>query len=126
MGVTLFWQASVAGLHEVKIELDPNGAQGDPEPEDNILTFQFEILERPSQPVLRYLPGSVTTVPNVPLVDEEYTISVRVDNLGQSNAVSLDMVLEYQIPGTSGWQLIGEKRISFIPGATVESGFPIR
>ena len=123
VGVTLFWQASVAGLHEVKIELDPNGAQGDPEPEDNILTFQFEILERPSQPVLRYLPGSVTTVPNIPLVDEEYTISVRVDNLGQSNAVSLDMVLEYQIPGTSGWQLIGDKRISFIPGATVESGF---
>ncbi|MBM54025.1 MAG: hypothetical protein CMB36_03235 [Euryarchaeota archaeon] len=123
VGVTLFWQASVAGLHDVKIELDPNGAQGDPEPEDNILTFPFEILERPNQPVLRYLPGSVTTVPNVPLVDEDYTISIRVDNLGQSNAVSLDMVLEYQIPGTSGWQLIGDKQISFIPGATVESGF---
>jgi hypothetical protein len=123
VGVTLFWQASVAGLHDVKIELDPNGAQGDPEPDDNILTFPFEIFERPSQPVLRYLPGSVTTVPNVPLVNEEYTISVRVDNLGQSNAVSLDMVLEYQLPGTSGWQLINEKRISFIPGATVESGF---
>ncbi len=123
VGVTLFWQASVAGLHDVKIELDPNGAQGDPEPEDNILTFPFEILERPEQPVLRYLPGSVTTIPNVPLVNEDYTISVRVDNLGQSNAVSLDMMLEYQYPGTTGWQLIGEERISFVPGATIESGY---
>ncbi len=29
VGVTLFWQASVAGLHEVKIEIDPNNVQGD-------------------------------------------------------------------------------------------------
>ncbi|CAI8336540.1 MAG: Serine protease AprX [Euryarchaeota archaeon UBA443] len=124
VGVTLFWQASVAGLHEVKIELDPNNVQGDLEPEDNVFTFPFEILERPSQSVIRYLPGAVTTLPNIPLADEDYTINVRVDNLGQSNAVSLDMVLEYRIMGSldTGWQLLDEKRIAFVPGANIESG----
>ena len=121
VSVTLYWQASVAGLHDVLIELDPNNAQGDLEPEDNALTFPFEILERPNEPVLRFLPGSVTTIPNIPLADEEYQINVRVDNLGQSNAVSLDMMLEYWVPD-AGWQSIDEERVSFIPGATTESG----
>ena len=121
VSVTLYWQASVAGLHDVLIELDPNNAQGDLEPEDNALTFPFEILERPNEPVLRFLPGSVTTIPNIPIADEEYQINVRIDNLGQSNAVSLDMMLEYWVPD-AGWQSIDEERVSFIPGATTESG----
>tara|TARA_Y100001958_G_scaffold159307_1_gene160254 strand:- start:10304 stop:15262 length:4959 start_codon:yes stop_codon:yes gene_type:complete len=119
--VTLYWQASVAGLHDVMLEIDPNNVQGDLEPDDNTLTFPFEILERPNQPVLRFLPGSVTTIPNIPLADEEYQINIRVDNLGQSNAVSLDMMLEYWVPD-AGWQSIDEERVSFIPGATTESG----
>ena len=121
VSVTLYWQASIAGLHDVMLELDPNGVQGDLEPDDNTLTFPFEILERPNQPVLRFLPGSVTTIPNIPLADEDYQINIRVDNLGQSNAVSLDMVLEYWVPD-AGWQSIDEERVSFIPGATTESG----
>ena len=79
--MALFWSATIAGLHEVKIELDPNNAQGDLDTTDNVYTFDYEILERPDQPVLRYLPGSVTTLPVVPLVDEEYSIKIRIDNL---------------------------------------------
>ena len=121
VSVTLYWQASIAGLHDVMLELDPNNVQGDLEPEDNTLTFPFEILERPNQPVLRFLPGSVTTIPNIPLADEDYQINIRVDNLGQSNAVSLEMILESWVPD-AGWQSIDEERVSFIPGATTESG----
>ena len=121
VGVTLFWKASIAGLHDVIIELDPDDVQGDLEPEDNVLTFPFEIFERPSQPVLRYLPGAVTTLPNVPLADEEYTISIRIDNLGQSNAVTLDLLLEYW-DDIDGWLVVDEEQIGFVPGATVESG----
>ena len=124
VSVTLYWQASIAGLHDVMLELDPNNVQGDLEPDDNTLTFPFEILERPNQPVLRFLPGSVTTIPNIPLADEDYQINIRVDNLGQSNAASLDMVLEYWVPD-AGWQSIDEERVSFIPGATTESGYQV-
>ena len=123
VGVTLYWQASVPGLHDVKIELDPNDAQGDLEPEDNVLTFPFEILERPSQAVLRYLPGAVTTLPNVPLAGEDYTISLRVDNLGQSNAIALEVDLAYRAPDVAGWQPIDTEKIGFVPGATIETGF---
>ena len=122
VGVTLYWQASVPGLHDVMIELDPNDAQGDLEPEDNVLTFPFEILERPNQAVLRYLPGAATTVPNVPLAGEDYTISLRVDNLGQSNAIALEVGLDYRIPGVEGWKPIDTEKIGFVPGATVETG----
>ena len=121
VGVTLYWEATVPGLHDVKIELDPNDVQGDPEPDDNVLTFPFEIRERPNQAVLRYLPGAVTTVPNVPLVNEDYTISVRVDNLGLSNAIALEVDLEYFVPDV-GFQAIDTEKIGFVPGATVETG----
>ena len=121
VSVALFWSATIAGLHEVKIELDPNNAQGDLDTTDNVYTFDYEILERPDQPVLRYLPGSVTTLPVVPLVDEEYSIKIRIDNLGTSEAFSLDLALEHWVPN-AGWQLIDEERIGFVPGATIESG----
>jgi len=121
VSVALFWSATIAGLHEVKIELDPNNAQGDIDTSDNVYTFDYEILERPDQPVLRYLPGSVTTLPVVPLVDEEYSIKIRIDNLGTSEAFSLDLALEHWVPN-AGWQLIDEERIGFVPGATIESG----
>ena len=120
--VTLFWSATVAGSHDVQIELDPNNAQGDPDTSDNVYVLNYEILQRPDQPVLRYLPGFVTTLPVVPLVDEEYKIDLRIDNLGKSEAFSLDITLEYWIP-EAGWQLIDEERVGFVPGATSESGY---
>ncbi|MEC7483671.1 MAG: CARDB domain-containing protein, partial [Candidatus Thermoplasmatota archaeon] len=120
--VTLFWSATVAGSHDVRIELDPNNAQGDPDTSDNVYVLNYEILQRPDQPVLRYLPGFVTTLPVVPLVDEEYKIDIRIDNLGKSEAFSLDIALEYWIP-EAGWQLIDEERVGFVPGATSESGY---
>jgi len=120
--VTLFWSATIVGLHEVMIELDPNNAQGDLDTSDNVYTLDYEILERPEQPVLRYLPGSVTTLPVVPLVDQDYSIKIRIDNLGKSEAFSLDLALEHWVPN-AGWQLVDEERIGFVPGATIESGY---
>ena len=109
-------------MHDVRIELDPNNAQGDPDTSDNVYVLNYEILQRPDQPLLRYLPGFVTTLPVVPLVDEEYKIDIRIDNLGKSEAFSLDIALEYWIP-EAGWQLIDEERVGFVPGATSESGY---
>ena len=39
VSVALFWSATIAGLHEVKIELDPNNAQGDLDTTDNVYTL---------------------------------------------------------------------------------------
>ena len=120
--VTLWWLATVAGTHDVSIELDPNNVQGDLDLEDNVFSFTYEILERPSEPVLRFLPGSTTTLPNVPIVNEPYTIRVRVDNLGLSDAISLKVNLARMNQENGGFETIGEESIVVIPGATTTSG----
>ena len=108
----------------MRIELDPNNAQGDLDTTDNVYIFNFEILERPDEPVLRYLPGAVTTLPVVPLEDQLFEIRIRIDNLGKSDAFSLDVLLEYWSP-KDGWFMVDEESISFVPGATIESGHTV-
>ena len=120
--VTLWWLATVAGTHNVSIELDPNNVQGDLDLDDNIYSFTYEILERPSEPVLRFLPGSTTTLPNIPIVNEPYTIRVRIDNLGLSDAISLKVNLERMNLEYGGFEPIDEESIVVIPGATTTSG----
>ena len=120
--VTLWWLATVAGVHDITIELDPNNVQGDLDLDDNVFSLTYEILERPSQPVLRFLPGSTTTLPNIPLTNEPYEIKVRVDNLGSEDAISLTVNLERKIPGITGWLDIDEESIIVVPGATSTSG----
>ena len=120
--VTLWWLATVAGTHEVSIELDPNNVQGDLDIDDNVFSFTYEILERPSEPVLRFLPGSATTLPNVPIVNEPYEVRVRVDNLGIDDAISLDVTLERKNSEIGGWELVGQDTIIVIPGASTTSG----
>ncbi|MCH1443245.1 MAG: S8 family serine peptidase, partial [Candidatus Poseidoniaceae archaeon] len=120
--VTLWWLATVAGTHEVSIELDPNNVQGDLDIDDNVFSFTYEILERPSEPALRFLPGSATTLPNVPIVNEPYEVRVRVDNLGIDDAISLDVTLERKNSDIGGWELVDQDTIIVIPGASTTSG----
>ena len=120
--VTLWWLATVAGTHDVSIELDPNNVQGDLDLEDNVFSFTYEILERPSEPVLRFLPGSSKTLPNIPIVDAPYEVVIRVDNLGLEDAISLNMILERKNPDVQGWEFVDEDNIIVIPGASTTSG----
>ena len=120
--VTLWWLATVAGTHDVSIELDPNNVQGDLDLEDNVFSFTYEILERPSEPVLRFLPGSSKTLPNIPIVDAPYEVVIRVDNLGLEDAISLNMILERKNPDVPGWEFVDEDNIIVIPGASTTSG----
>ena len=120
--VTLWWLATVAGTHSVSIELDPNDVQGDLNLDDNVFSFNYEILERPSNPVLRFLPGSTTTLPNIPIVSDPYEIRVRVDNLGLEDAISLNVNLQRKYSGMSGYESIDDESIIVIPGATSTSG----
>ena len=123
--VTLWWLATVAGTHNVSIELDPNNVQGDLDLDDNVYSFTYEILERPSEPVLRFLPGSSTTLPNIPIVNEPYEVRIRVDNLGLDDAISLDLTLERYNSAYSKWESVDEDTIIVIPGASTTSGYAV-
>ena len=72
-------------------------------------------FERPNRCSSSISSRRQTTAPNVPLVDEDYTISVRVDNLGLSNAIALEVDLEYFVQMLVSNQLI-PKRLDLFPG----------
>ena len=123
--VILWWWATEAGIHDVTIEIDPNGILNDDQ-SDNEYTFQFEIEERPIEPTLRFLTSAVSTFASIPSpsIDADkpipYTISVRVDNLGQTEATNIKMTLFTKVNG--GWVEGDSRTISVIPGSESSSG----
>ena len=119
--VTLYWWATEAGQQEVSIIIDPTSQHADPTPEDNIYTFTFEVEERPVEAMLRFLPGAVTTSPNIPVPEEPFTVRLRIDNLGQSDALDLDVRLERW--SEDGWIQVGEQDLMVVPGSDTSSGY---
>ena len=119
--VTLYWWATEAGTHDVTLSLDPNGQYEDPDRSDNDYTFSFTIDERPVEPMLRFLPGAARTTPDVPVPGTPYDIRIRVDNLGQTDASSLNLGLERLM--TEGWQRLDEKPVALVPGSSTTSGY---
>jgi len=120
--VILYWWATEAGEHQVKLEIDPGGSQGDPDVSDNTYEFSFQIDERPLEPTLRFLNGAVKTDPMIPRPNVPFKIDIRVDNLGRTGASGLSLVLDRRTDEV-GWQEVETKVISDIPGSESSSGF---
>ena len=121
--ITLYWWATEPGQQEVTITIDPTSQHADPTPDNNVYSFTFEVEERPVESMLRYLPGSVTTVPNIPTPNTPFTLRLRVDNLGQTDATSLTMKLFYD--SEDGWSPLGTEDILVVPGSDTSSGYAI-
>ncbi|GIR75962.1 MAG: hypothetical protein CM15mP78_06610 [Candidatus Poseidoniales archaeon] len=120
--VTLYWWATEAGTHDVTLSLDPTQLYEDPDRSDNTYTFSFTVEERPVEPMLRFLPGSSRTTPDVPVPGAPFSIKVRVDNLGQTDASNLDLGLERWYEG-DGWQRLKDQSLALIPGSATTSGY---
>ena len=124
VSVILWWWATVPGTHDVTIQIDPNGLMNDDE-SDNEYTFQFEIEERPLEPTLRFLTSAVTTSSSIPQPSTEgkpnpYSINVRVDNLGRTEATDIKMTLyTWQ---EAGWVETGTQTLRLILGSDSSSG----
>ena len=120
--VTLYWWATEAGTHDVTLSLDPTQQYEDPDRTNNVYTFSFDIEERPLEPMLRFLPGSARTQPEIPTPATPFDIQIRVDNLGQGDATSLNLGLERWMDGI-GWERLDEQGLNLVPGSTTTSGF---
>ena len=119
--ITLYWWATEVGAHTVTISIDPAQNYNDPNPEDNSYSFPFEIEERPIEPTLRFMQGAYQTAPLIPNPGQEYKIIVRVDNLGQTDAVGLNLTLS--IADDEGfWFPIDTDIIPVIQGSESSSG----
>jgi len=120
--VTLYWWATEVGIHEVLLSIDPSNIHSDLKLEDNTYSFSFEITERPIEPTLRFMPGSVRTFPVIPAPEMSYNVILRVDNLGQTDATNLMMTLYIREDG-DGWNEIGKEMILAISGSQSSSGY---
>ena len=120
--VTLYWWATEPGTHDVTLSLDPTQLYEDPDRSDNTYTFSFTVDERPVEPMLRFQPGASRTTPDIPVPGAPYSIKVRVDNLGQTDASNLNLGLERFIE-TAGWQRLKDQTLNLVPGSTTTSGY---
>ena len=120
--VTLYWWATEAGTHDVTLSLDPTQQYSDPDRSNNVYTFSFQVDERPLQPMLRFLPGSARTQPEIPAPGSPYDIQLRVDNLGQGDATNLNLGLERWMEGI-GWQRLDDQGLNLVPGSSTTSGY---
>ena len=120
--VTLYWWATEPGTHDVTLSLDPTQLYEDPDRSDNTYTFSFTVDERPVEPMLRFLPGASRTTPDVPVPDAPYSIKIRVDNLGQTDASNLNLGLERLIEDI-GWQRLKDQSLNLVPGSSTTSGY---
>ena len=127
LSVILWWWATEAGEHEVKIQIDPNGLQNEVDTSDNEYSFTFNISERPVEPTLRFLTSAVTITPNSipsPSIDLDkpipYQIKVRIDNLGQNAASNIKVTL-YTWEG-AGWVESESRTLVTIAGSSSSSG----
>ena len=127
VSVTLYWWATEPGTHDVTLSVDPNEQYEDPDRTDNTYTFSFIVDERPVEPMLRFLPGSSRTTPDVPAPGVPYDVKIRVDNLGQTDASNLMIQLarwvEDETTGIYGWIPMANVSGLLVPGSTTTSGF---
>jgi subtilisin family serine protease len=124
--VILWWWATNAGEDlNVEIQIDPYGSQNEIDTTDNSYQFDFTIQERPVEPMLRFMSSSVLTSPLIPNPSSDenpssYTVNIRIDNLGQTDAT--DLTMTFFTWEEVGWVEKGTKQISVIPGSTTSSG----
>ena len=119
--ITLYWWATEVGSHTVTLTIDPSRNYDDPNPDDNSYSFPFEVEERPVEPTLRFMQGAYQTVPLIPNPGQQYTVIVRVDNLGQSDATGLTLTLYSETE--EGWNELAQDTITIIPGSDSSSGY---
>jgi subtilisin family serine protease len=114
----LYWWATEQGVHDVTLTINEDDADNS----NNQYTFSFIVEERPVEAMLRFMQGAVTTAPQIPMPDMLYSVNVRIDNMGQTDATDLRMRLEKRIDGL-GWQEITEESILVVEGSSSSSGY---
>lgn len=120
---TLYWWATEAGTHEVTLSLDPSQQYDDADRDNNVYTFSFEIQPRPVEPMLRFLAGSSRTQPEIPTPGTPFDIQIRLDNLGQTDATSLNIGLERWLDDVGSWTRLDDKTLNLVPGSSTTSGY---
>ena len=112
--VVLYWNPTTVGDKVVMVSLDPSDSIEELNEEDNGQTITFPVIQRPQGIDLAFREGAVRTEPAIPRPLEQFLITARVDNLGSSDATSVEATLE--IRNNLGWELVSSTAISLVVG----------
>jgi hypothetical protein len=112
--VVLYWNPTTVGDKVVMISLDPSDSIEELNEDDNDQSITFPVIQRPQGVDLAFREGAVRTEPAIPRPNEQFIITARVDNLGSSDATSVEASLE--IRNDLGWELVSSTAISLVVG----------
>jgi len=99
--VVLYWNPTTVGEKVVMVSLDPSDSIEELDEDNNEQSITFPVIQRPQGIDLAFREGAVRTEPVIPRPDEQFLITARVDNLGSSDATSVEATLE--IHNNLGW-----------------------
>jgi subtilisin family serine protease len=80
--VVLYWNPMSSGIRELDVVIDPGQALSETDRTDNSASVNFPVNQRPEGVDLAVRAGAISTSPAVPRPGENYSITIRVDNLG--------------------------------------------
>ena len=112
--VVLYWNPTTIGDKTVLVSLDPANTIEELDETDNDQSITFPVIQRPQGIDLAFRDGAVRTEPPIPRPKEQFLITARVDNLGSTDATSVEASLE--IHNGLGWVLVSSTAIPLVMG----------
>ena len=112
--ISLSWNPSTVGEKQLTVSLDPLDEIQENNESDNDISISFPVLQRPQGIDLAFRDGAVKTEPSIPRPQEQFLITGRVDNLGSTNAMSVDATL--WLKNDLGWMEVSTTTISLVVG----------
>ncbi len=112
--ITLYWNPLAVGEKTLKMEARADCGDGCQAFDDTFGSFPVEA--RPDGVDLALRPGAMKTVPEIPRPTEPTTFTIRIDNLGATEAAGAGVTLERLVE--AGWQLMAETDAGLIPSAS--------
>ena len=106
--VSLGYHPTTTGTHNLEVVIDSTGSVSESDEDDNRMSIQFSIDERPPGIDLVMGPGSATTTPEVPNPNSDLTVVVRVENIGSGTSSSASFSLEMWTD--IGWEVLDSGR----------------
>ena len=112
--VVLYWNPTSIGEKILMVSLDPSNDIEELDESDNDQSITFPVIQRPQGVDLAFRDGAIRTEPPIPRPDEQFLITARVDNLGSTDADSIEASLE--IHNGIGWELVSSTSIPLVMG----------
>ncbi|MBT4406825.1 MAG: S8 family serine peptidase [Euryarchaeota archaeon] len=116
------WMPEVIGDVTLTLAIDPTGVYEDSDSSNNYYSFDFTVNERPDEIAIIVRNSGINTNPQIPYPGDGFTMTIRVENVGQQDATGVQINTEEFVEGI-GWKSLDESIVGIIPGSTITTSF---